>query len=540
MSSGAPRTLLRWALAALLLQLAAPQGRAPRYEMPEMQICEAWAGPVPVAMDHSGMDMGRRRAQAMDHSCMMATPQVRKYFIAAEVDEWDYAPLGRDMVKDAEFAPPPAPLADDGHAHDHSIGRRAQEAMDHSMHAGHAQHSAGMWMSHSPSSPMRIGRHYLKMVFREYTDHTFLTPKQRAAEDEHLGILGPSIRAEVCDTIQIVFKNKAPSGYPFSIHPHGVRYAKGHEGAHYADGTDMTGDHIMPGHCAYYSWDVPESAGPGPGDSSTKAWLYHGHVSETGDTNAGLVGAIIIGRAGATRTADRKPKDVDREFVTLFNILDENDSPLLAENAWMFLGLGAMDNATLNVLQMDSDFVESNQMHAINGYTYGNLPGLTMTEGEVVRWHVMGLGNQEDIHTPHWHGQTFVLGGGAGAGQRVDVVNILPATQLTVDATMENPGTWLFHCHVNHHIHGGMTALYTVNPCPTAPASSCSSATPVETPSDTRGELDRLSRRDDAITAAMYGYGVVALLSLVAWCLNQMIRDGAGCGGGKKSTEQRP
>ena len=53
-------------------------------------------------------------------------------------------------------------------------------------------------------------------------------------------------------------------------------------------------------------------------------------------------------------------------------------------------------------------------------------------------------------------------------------------------------------------------------------------------------ELDRLSRRDDAITAAMYGYGVVALLSLVAWCLNQMIRDGAGCGGGKKSTEQRP
>ena len=60
------------------------------------------------------------------------------------------------------------------------------------------------------------------------------------------------------------------------------------------------------------------------------------------------------------------------------------------------------------------------------------------------------------------------------------------------------------------------------------------------TPTISAAELDRLSRRDDAITAAMYGYGVVALLSLVAWCLNQMIRDGAGCGGGKKSTEQRP
>jgi hypothetical protein len=31
---------------------------------------------------------------------------------------------------------------------------------------------------------------------------------------------------------------------------------------------------------------------------------------------------------------------------------------------------------------------------------YGNLPGLTMTEGEHVRWHVLGLGNQEDLHTP--------------------------------------------------------------------------------------------------------------------------------------------
>ena len=70
----------------------------------------------------------------------------------------------------------------------------------------------------------------------------------------------------------------------------------------------------MPGACAYYQWEVPESAGPAAGDSSTKAWLYHGHVSETGDTNAGLVGAIIIGRAGATRAADRKPTDVDREF----------------------------------------------------------------------------------------------------------------------------------------------------------------------------------------------------------------------------------
>jgi hypothetical protein len=38
------------------------------------------------------------------------------------------------------------------------------------------------------------------------------------------------------------------------------------------------------------------------------------------------------------------------------------------------------------VLRADPLFVESNQMHAINGYVYANLPGLVMTETEFERW----------------------------------------------------------------------------------------------------------------------------------------------------------
>jgi hypothetical protein len=307
-------------LLGLLLQLLLP-GSAQRMELAttrfsysDLELCEPWAAQVPSAsmdgMDHSGMDMGRRRAQASSGA------QVRQYFIASEVVVWDYAPSGRDDVKGEEFPATPPAAADDGHAHDHSMGRRSLQ-VDHAMHGGggaHAMHSAGAWMTHSSSAPQRIGRFYLKMRFVEYTDHTFTTRKPRQPEDEHLGILGPTLRAEVGDTIQVTFQNHAPDGFIFSMHPHGVKYAKQHEGAYYVDGTDMTGDHVMPGACAYYRWEVPESAGPAAGDSSTKAWLYHGHVSETADTNAGLVGAIIIGRAGATRSADRKPTDVDREF----------------------------------------------------------------------------------------------------------------------------------------------------------------------------------------------------------------------------------
>jgi hypothetical protein len=33
---------------------------------------------------------------------------------------------------------------------------------------------------------------------------------------------------------------------------------------------------------------------------------------------------------------------------------------------------------------------------------------------------------------------------------------------VALDAYTDNPGTWLFHCHLNDHIHGGMMALFNV------------------------------------------------------------------------------
>ncbi len=41
-----------------------------------------------------------------------------------------------------------------------------------------------------------------------------------------------------------------------------------------------------------YTWLVPERAGPGPGDLSSVVWLYHSHVNEQKEVDAGLVGAI--------------------------------------------------------------------------------------------------------------------------------------------------------------------------------------------------------------------------------------------------------
>ena len=74
------------------------------------------------------------------------------------------------------------------------------------------------------------------MLYREYTDSGFQTLKPRPAEWRHLGFLGPILRAEVGDTIRVVFRNNG--NRPYSVHPHGVIYKKDSEGAGYADGTN--------------------------------------------------------------------------------------------------------------------------------------------------------------------------------------------------------------------------------------------------------------------------------------------------------------
>jgi hephaestin len=62
-----------------------------------------------------------------------------------------------------------------------------------------------------------------------------------------------------------------------------------------------------------------------------------------------------------------------------------------------------------------------------------------------------------DLHTPHWHGNTVVTN-----GMRSDMIQLLPGMMTVSDMVPDDPGTWLFHCHVNDHIAAGMMARYRV------------------------------------------------------------------------------
>lgn len=57
----------------------------------------------------------------------------------------------------------------------------------------------------------------------------------RTLSELHLGLLGPSIRAEVGDTVNVVFRNTVR--FPTTIHVHGLLYSKNGEGSPYNDGT---------------------------------------------------------------------------------------------------------------------------------------------------------------------------------------------------------------------------------------------------------------------------------------------------------------
>ena len=342
-------------------------------------------------------------------------PQTRTYYIGANELEWDYAPAGTDEITGEPFT------AD-----------------------------ANVFVENGPN---RIGSKYIKSLYQEYTNASFTKLKTRSADDQHLGMLGPIIRGVVGDTIKVVFRNNLDR--PVSVHVHGVFYKKNSEGAPYNDGTsgaDKADDAVAPGDTYTYSYGVPERAGPGPMDGSSVMWMYHSHTDEVGDDYAGLVGPMVITKASAARP-NGTPKDIDREFFLQYKVSDENASPYLDRNIETY----ATDPASVD--PADGDFGESNLMHTINGYVYGNQPlaSLTMRKGEHVRWYLMGMGTEVDLHTPHWHGNTVVA-----MGMRTDVVNLLPASMAVADMVPDDAGTWLFHCHVNDHISAGMLTRYRV------------------------------------------------------------------------------
>ncbi len=163
---------------------------------------------------------------------------------------------------------------------------------------------------------------------------------------------------------------------------------------------------------------------------------------------------MIVTRRGHMR-ADGTPDGVDREIVAAFMEMDENVSPFVDANINRFAKKPASINK-MSPATFADPFYLSNLKETINGFVFGNGPQVVLKKGERVRWYVMANTNFE-IHAPHWHGNTVIA-----MHMRTDVLALLPMGMVVADMVPDNPGSWLFHCHVAPHLEAGMTSLYKV------------------------------------------------------------------------------
>ncbi|THV79282.1 hypothetical protein D6D29_07016, partial [Aureobasidium pullulans] len=170
---------------------------------------------------------------------------IRRYYVAAEEVEWDYAPTGWDNWLGV-------PLHD-------SI--RAKNA-----------------------GYLEYGTVWTKALYRGYTDATFTQRTEQPAWQ------GPILRAEVGDVIEILFLNNLTNHYA-TMHSMGLAYQKSSEGADYPDAKPGVNFKILeedavppvepgvaPGGYVVYKWMVTELAGLNEGEPA-RLYSYHSYVS---------------------------------------------------------------------------------------------------------------------------------------------------------------------------------------------------------------------------------------------------------------------
>jgi plastocyanin len=187
------------------------------------------------------------------------------------------------------------------------------------------------------------------------------------------------------------------------MHFHGVHYKPSSDGAYVPGFSGKDGD-VKFGQ----SWIYRLTAGKDSGG----IWPYHDHSPSMHDSiDGGMFGMLSI--------LGRHEKAPDREFQVVFTPFGK--------------------------------------FMAIDGRAFvGNTPVFKSTVGQLVQWDVMAMGS--DHHTFHVHGHRWLSPGGIPR----DTQTIGPAESFRFRWREEDPGTWLYHCHVEDHMMRGMIGIYQV------------------------------------------------------------------------------
>jgi manganese oxidase len=102
-------------------------------------------------------------------------------------------------------------------------------------------------------------------------------------------------------------------------------------------------------------------------------------------------------------------------------------------------------------------FARMGDFQTIDGRAFvGNTPVLRSKVGDLVQFDVMAMGSEH--HSFHVHGHRWLTPGGVTR----DTQNVGPAESFRFRWRERDPGTWLYHCHVEEHMALGMIGTYQV------------------------------------------------------------------------------
>ncbi|MBN3292689.1 FA8 factor, partial [Polypterus senegalus] len=299
---------------------------------------------------------------------------------------------------------------------------------------------------------------YKKVIFREYLDSEFTNMAIRGEMEEHLGILGPVIRAEINDFIVVIFRNLASR--PYSFHLHGV-YDKV-QNSHIYEASKEASEAVQPNETQKYSWKVTKREGPTNKEFDCKTWAYYSNLNTEKDIHSGLIGPLLICKPGTLSTVFGRQLSI-QEYSLFFMVFDENKSWYMDEN------ISRNCPKQCQIKRNDEIYKTNNMFPAINGYTAETLPGLLAAHHEVTRWHLLSMGNFKEAHAVHFHGQTFTFRRN-DQEHRTSVYNLYPGTFGTIEMTASKVGSWLIECRTGNHQLTGMRAKFLIyNPKCTEP-----------------------------------------------------------------------
>jgi len=275
-------------------------------------------------------------------------------------------------------------------------------------------------------------------------------------------IPGPTLVFTEGDSVDLTLTNKACDDFVIGdagnnensyvgIHVHGVHYDISDDATYgrvNMDGTSAASCSIP----VEYHWDV------GLGTEGT--WPYHDHTfyrNEVGGEDLGLFGTVIVNPAsgmvnGLVNSGDGSidevsVEDIDKEFV-LWMVSSET----LGRS--VFYGM-EIDNAHPDIPGKQTALWTN--------------PPLQATDGDIVRFHVLGLG--DETHAFHLHGHRWVEAQG-GSADIIDVEEITPLQRKAFLVKVSDNGDdndpandvegWMYHCHVFAHMQAGMSGMLTI------------------------------------------------------------------------------